>query len=252
MGKLDGRVALVTGAAIGLGEVTARLFAAEGAKVVVSDWDVERGPTIAEAISSDGGTATFIKADVSKADEVEAVVKATVDAYGGLHVLFNNAGIVGDTASTVDCTEENWDAVVDISLKGTFLGMKYGIPAMLESGGGSIINNASTSGLVGFPELPAYSAAKAGIVILTKTTALEVAKQGIRVNVICAGTIMTPMVQQFMDSKEGLKEFLESKVPMGRFGTSDEFAQFALFLASDDSAWCTGASHVMDGGILAI
>ncbi|MCH8813578.1 MAG: SDR family oxidoreductase [Chloroflexi bacterium] len=252
MGKLDGKVALVTGAAIGLGEATARLFAAEGAKVVVSDWDVERGPTVADDISSGGGTATFVKADVSKTEDVRAMVQATVDTYGGLHVLFNNAGIVGDTASTTECTEENWDAVVDINLKGTFLGMKYGIPAMLKSGGGSIINNASTSGLVGFPELPAYSAAKGGIVILTKTAALEFAKQGIRVNVICAGTIMTPMVQQFMDSKEGMQQFLESKVPMGRFGTAEEFAQFALFLASDDSAWCTGAEHIMDGGILSI
>ena len=252
MGKLDGKVALVTGATSGIGEVTARLFAAEGATVVVSGRNVERGSTIADDIARQGGTAMFVKADVCTTEDVQAMVRATVDTYGGLHVLFNNAGISGDTAPTTECTEENWDAVVDTSLKGTFLGMKYGIPAMLKTGGGSIINNSSNSGVVGFPGLPAYSAAKGGIVILTKTTALECAKQGIRVNVICAGTVVTPMVRQFMASNEGMQQYLESRTPMGRLGTPEEFAQLALFLASDDSAWCTGASHILDGGMLAV
>ncbi len=252
MGKLDGKVALVTGAATGIGEVTSRLFAAEGASVVISARNEEKGSAVAEDICRSGGTATFVKADVRYAEEVKAMVRATVDAYGGLHVLFNNAGVGGETAPTTECTEENWDLVVDTSLKGTFLGMKYGIPAMLKSGGGAIINNSSDSGLVGFPGLPAYSAAKGAIIVLTMTTALEVARQGIRVNSICAGTVLTPMVQNFMESNEGMKEYLEARTPMGRLGTPDEFARFALFLASDDSAWCTGAPYVLDGGMVAV
>ncbi len=251
MGKLDGRVAIVTGAASGIGRATALLFAEEAAKVVVADWDEEKGRRVADEIARAGGASTFVQVDVSRPEDVQAMVRTAAETYGRLDVLFNNAGIDGEQAPTADCTLENWDRVIGVNLKGVFLGMKYGIPAMLKSGGGAIINNASVAGLVGFPNVPAYCASKGGIIQLTKTAALEYARQGVRVNVICPGVIWTPMVERVVAPSEEIRQTLEALEPIGRFGQPEEVARLALFLASADSSFCTGAPFVADGGFLA-
>lgn len=252
MGKLDGKVAIVTGAASGIGRASAILFAAEGARVVVADVD-QSGRDVAAEISGSGGQAVYVKADVSRPDEVEALVRSAVDSFGGLDVMFNNAGIEGEQRRTADCSVENWDRVISVNLKGIFLGMKYGIPALLKNGGGSIVNTASTAGITGYPNLPAYAASKGGVIQLTKTAALEYARKGIRVNCICPGGIFTPLVQRFTEGlpKEQIQKMVEAVHPVGRFGTPEEVAKLALYLASDDSSFCTGASFIVDGGMTA-
>lgn len=251
MGKLDGKVAIVTGAASGIGRATALLFAAEGAKVTVADWDEAQGNQVVEEILERGGHAIFSKVDVSSPDDVKRMVDTTVQTSGHLDVIFNNAGVEGEVAPTADCTLENFDRVIGINLKGVFLGMKYAIPEMLKNGGGVIINNASVAGIVGFQGIPAYCASKGGVIQLTKTAALEYAKQGIRANVICPGVISTPMVDRFIQTSAGIKEALEAQEPIGRFGRPEEVASLALFLACDDSTFCTGAPFVVDGGFIA-
>jgi NAD(P)-dependent dehydrogenase (short-subunit alcohol dehydrogenase family) len=249
--KLDGRVAIVTGAASGIGRATALLFASEGAKLVAADWDETKGRRVAEEILERGGDAIFVRADVSSPDDVKRMVDKAVEVYGQLDVIFNNAGVEGEQAPTADCTLENWDRVIGINLKGVFLGMKYAIPEMLKNGGGAIINNASVAGIVGFQGLPAYCASKGGVIQLTKTAALEYAKQGIRVNAICPGVIATPMVERFISGNEEAQKTFEALEPVGRFGRPEEVAQLALFLASGDSSFCTGAPFIVDGGLVA-
>ncbi len=251
MGKLDGKVAVVTGGASGIGRATALLFAEEGAKVIVADWDEAKGAQVAREVQGCGGEAKFVKVDVSRAEDVLMMVNTAVEIYGRLDVLFNNAGVEGEQAPTADCTLENFDRVIGINLRGVFLGMKYGIPAMLRVGGGSIINTASVAGLVGFASIPAYSASKGGVIQLTRTAALEYAKQNIRVNVICPGVIWTPMVERFVAPAEEIRKTLEEMEPVGRFGMPEEVARLALFLACDDSSFCTGAPFIVDGGFVA-
>ena len=251
MGRLDGKVAIVTGGASGIGRATVLLFAREGAKVLVADWDEERGAEVVEEAAKEGGEARFVKVDVSNGEDVRAMVSAAVESFGRLDVLFNNAGVEGEQAPTADCTLENFDRVIAINLRGVFLGMKYGIPEMLKTGGGSIINTASVAGLVGFMNIPAYCASKGGVIQLTKTAALEYAKQNVRVNVICPGVIWTPMVERFAGPREQAEQARGALEPVGRFGTAEEVAQMALFLASDDSTFCTGAPFVVDGGFVA-
>jgi NAD(P)-dependent dehydrogenase (short-subunit alcohol dehydrogenase family) len=244
-------VAIVTGGASGIGRATALLFAQEGAKMVLADWDESKGAEAVEEIRKQGGDCTFVKVDVASPDDVQRMVATAVETYGRLDVLFNNAGVEGEQAPTADCTLENWDRVIYINLKGVFLGMKYAIPKMLESGGGVIVNNASVAGLVGFQGIPAYCASKGGVIQLTKTAALEYARQNIRVNVICPGVIWTPMVERFVAGNPEMRAALEALEPIGRFGKPEEVARLVLYLASDDSSFCTGAPFIVDGGFVA-
>ena len=247
MGRLEDKVAVITGAGSGIGRAAALLFAREGAKVVVADVTGAEEETAAAI----GDAATPVRADVSSAADVRAMIETARARYGRLDVLFNNAGIEGAPGFTADCTEEDFDRVIAVNLKGVFLGMKYAIPVMLEHGGGSIINNASIAGLVGFPGAPAYCASKGGVVLLTKATALEYATQNIRVNAICPGVIETPMIERYVSTGEEARRMLVQIEPVGRLGQPEEVAALALFLASDEASFITGAALPVDGGVVA-
>jgi len=242
VGRLDGKVALVTGAASGIGRVAAELFAAEGARVMVAD--------VVDADLGDGDGIAFVRADVSKAADAERMVRATVDAFGGLHVLYNNAGVLPpDDGGTLDTPEDTWDRVMAVNLKGVWLSCRHGIPAMLDSGGGSIINVASLVALMGSAVAQiAYTASKGGVLSMTREMAVEYARRGIRVNALCPGPIQTPLMAELLaDEAKRARRLVH--VPIGRFGEADEVARAALFLASDESSLMTGASLVVDGGI---
>src|SRR5712692_4270827 len=221
-GRVDGKVALITGAGSGVGRATALAFAREGAKVVVADIVVAGGEETVQMIKAAGGEAIFVKTDVTKTAEVEALVKKTVETYGRADCAFNNAGIEGEMAPTADCTEENWDRVVNIDLKGVWLCMKYEILQMLKQGGGAIVNTASVAGLVGFERLPAYNASKHGVIGLTRTAALEYAAKNIRVNCVCPGVIRTPMVERVIDSGGISEQDVIAGEPVGRLGKPEE------------------------------
>ena len=250
--RLTGKVALITGAASGIGRTAAKLFAEEGAAVLISDVAEEQGLEAAAEIESDGGRAAFFRADVSRAEDVEALMRHVVDTFGGLHVLYNNAGIMHPRdGGTTETTEEIWDLVMTINLKGVWLCCKYGIPAMLKSGGGSIINVASFVALLGAatPQV-AYTATKGGVLSMTREIAVEYARQGIRVNALCPGPIETPLMAELLaDPARRARRLVH--IPMGRFGKAEEVARAALFLASDESSLMTGASLVVDAGITA-
>lgn len=251
MGELDGKVAIVTGAASGIGRAAVELFANEGAAVIAADTNIEGGQRLADELARKGGGCAFVRADVSKESDVAAMTDLALSQYGRLDVLFNNAGIEGDQAPTADATLDNWEKVISINLKGVFLGLKYGIRAMLRNGGGSIINNASVAGLVGFAGIPAYCASKGGVVQLTRTAALEYATEGIRVNCLCPGVIDTPMVERFTHDNPEMLQQMESLEPVGRLGRPREVAELALFLASDRSSFITGTAIPVDGGFVA-
>ena len=249
--SFDGKVALVTGAASGIGRAAAEAFARAGARTVVSDVDEAGGNETVELIQAAGGTATFVRCDVSSAADVENMVRHARSAYGRLDCAFNNAGIEGDLANTVDCTEENWERTLDINLKGVWLCMKYEIPVMLEHGGGSIVNCASVAGLVGFRNLPAYCASKGGVVELTRATALEYSDAGIRVNAICPGVIRTPMVERVVAGNPEVEAQYTALEPIGRMGEPDEIADAAVWLCSDQSSFIIGHPLAADGGLVA-
>lgn len=250
-GQMTGRVAIVTGAASGIGRATALAFAARGASVVVSDVMVDGGEETVKRIRDQGGTATFVRADVANSADMKALVDRTVGEYGRLDYAFNNAGIEGENGSTVECSEENFDRVIAINLKGVWLGMKYQIPAMLASGGGAIVNCSSVAGLVGFPNLPAYVASKHGVVGLTKAAALDYATSGIRVNAVCPGVIATPMVERVTAGSAEAEAAYAAFQPLGRMGTSEEVAESVVWLCSDAGAFVTGHAMAVDGGLVA-
>jgi NAD(P)-dependent dehydrogenase (short-subunit alcohol dehydrogenase family) len=245
----DGKVALVTGAGSGIGRSTAKLLAEGGASVVVSDIDEDGGAATVEAIQGAGGAAVFVRANIAEPAECEALVKAAVDEYGRLDVAVNNAGIAGQSAATGEYDVEDWRRVIEINLSGQFYCMRYEIPAMLENGGGSIVNVASILGAVGFPQAPAYVAAKHGLVGLTKTAAVEYGESGIRVNAIGPGFISTPLISELEEDQE-TNQMLISLHPMGRLGRPEEVAELAVFLASDRASFVTGSYHPADGGYL--
>lgn len=250
MKLLKDKVAIITGAASGIGEATARLFAAEGAKVVVSDLSEEKGKKVVEEIKKSGGEALFVKSDASKAEDHEKLVKETVKKYGALHIAVNNAGIGGASAPTGDYPIDSWKQVIDINLTGVFYGMKYQLPEMVKAGSGSVINVASILGQVGFENSAAYVASKHGVVGLTKASALEYSKQKVRVNAIGPGFVYSGLVNEETMGKEALT-FLEQKHAVGRLGEAQEVAELILFLASDKASFISGAYYPVDGGYLA-
>ena len=248
--RLEGKVALITGGGGGIGRQTALAFAAEGARIVVTDVNSEAGAETVSLVEEAGGEAIYQDADVSKAADCEAMVQAAEDKFGQLDVLFNNAGIMhpedGDAMAT---EEEIWDLTMNVNLKGVFFGCKYGIPAILRAGGGSVINTASFVAVLGAatPQL-AYTASKGGVLAMTRELAVVHARENIRVNALCPGPLRTKLLMDFLDTDEKRDRRLVH-IPMGRFGEAREMAQAALFLASAESSYMNGAEFVVDGGI---
>jgi len=250
--RLAGKVALITGAGSGMGRAAAELFAGEGARVVVTDVVDDAGNATVAAVRAAGGDATYVRADVSKAADCEAMVRCATDTYGGLHVLYNNAGIFpADDGGVLDTPESTWEKVMEINLKGVWLGCRAGIPAMIASGGGSIVNVASFVAIVGAATAQiAYTASKGGVLSMTREIAVEYARRGIRANALCPGPIQTPLLEELLsDPARRARRMVH--IPMGRLGHAEELAKAALFLASDDASFMTGASLVVDGGITA-
>ena len=249
MNRVKGKVAIITGAASGLGRASALLLAREGAKVVVAaDKNVKGGQETVKLIEKAGGEAIFVKTDVSKAAEVEALVDKTIKAYGRLDCAFNNAGIPGSWQRLADCTEEGWDRTIGINLKGIWLCMKHEILWMLKHGGGVIVNTASVGGVKAIPTNADYSASKFGVVGLTQSAALAYAKDGIRINVVCPGLIDTPMTQRTTaQATKGTPP--EKLIPLRRMGTSEEIAEAVVWLCSDAASYVTGLAMTVDGGL---
>ena len=249
--RLQDKIAVIAGAATGIGRASALLFAREGATVVVGDINDEAGEETVTLIRQAGGAATYVHSDVGSPGDVERLVQTVVDDYGRLDVIFNNVGIdiVGKVHET---SEETWERCININLSGVFRGMKYAIPPMLRGGGGSIISTASIQGLVAFDGYAAYAAAKGAIVQLTRQVAFDYARHNIRVNCICPGTVLTPMVINQIDPanlQAGI-EVIGQGIPLGRIGQPEDIAAAALYLASDDSRWVTGHALVVDGGMI--
>jgi NAD(P)-dependent dehydrogenase (short-subunit alcohol dehydrogenase family) len=252
MGRLEGKVALISGGASGMGMIAAHLFASEGAKVVLTDVSDDAGEQVAEKIRADGGAATYVHADVSSETDAKAMVDTAVGTYGGLTILYNNAGVMlGDDGSVHSTDESIWDATLAINVKGVAHGCKYGIPAIIESGGGSVINVASFVAWMGAAtSQTAYTASKGAVLAMTREMAVEYARKGVRCNALCPGPIDTPLLAELLsDPDRRQRRFVH--IPMGRLGQAEELAKAALFLASDDSSYMTGAPLVVDGGITA-
>ncbi|WP_298864081.1 glucose 1-dehydrogenase [uncultured Sulfitobacter sp.] len=255
MGLVDGLTVVITGAGAGIGRATALCFAAEGAQVVVSDINSNHGAETVTMIEKVGGTAVLVPADVSKPDDVAALFDQAVATYGKIDCAVNNAGIEGKIAPFADQTDDNFDAIISVNLKGTFLCMKAEIAAMLKSGGGTIVNLSSVAGLIGFAGLSPYVASKHGVAGLTKNAALEYGKSGIRVNAVCPGGIDTRMLDSLADQATGgaqsSAEMMDPLHPIGRIGTPQEVAELIVWLCSARASFVTGAVIPVDGGFVA-
>lgn len=250
--RLQDKVALITGAGSGIGREAALLWASEGAAIMVADVNDAAGQAVVEEITGAGGRAAYVRADVSKAADAEGMVRAAEEQFGKLSVLFNNAGIMHSDDDNAITTEESvWDLTMNINLKGVFLGCKYGIPALRRAGGGSIINVASFVALLGAatPQI-AYTASKGGVLAMTRELAVIHARENIRVNALCPGPLRTELLMKFLNTEEKKQRRLVH-IPIGRFGEAREIASAALFLASDESSYVTGATFTVDGGITA-
>ena len=249
--RLANKVAIITGAGGGMGQVASQLFAAEGAKVVVAEFSEAAGAETVRAVKAAGGEATFVQADVSDEASAKAMVDHALATYGRVDVLYNNAGIMPETdRSVVDTDVATWDQVMAVNVRGVFLGCKYAIPAMVEGGGGSIINIASFVALLGcsVPQ-DAYTASKGALLSLTRSLAVQFGPKGIRTNAICPGPVETPLLMDWLIKDEEAKRIRLARNPTGRFGKPEEILNMALYLASDESRWTNGASLVVDGGI---
>ena len=242
------KVALVTGAANGIGRATARALAAQGTAVLVTDVDDEAGEAVAAGITASGGTASFLHTDVADSAQVKAMVQTAVDRYGRLDVALNNAGIVGAGSDVVAMDEEVWNRGIGVMLTGVFLCMKYEIPAMLETGGGAIVNTSSGAGIIGFPTMANYVAAKHGVIGLTKTAALEFATRGVRINAVCPGTAHTKMVDEWIGGDPAQEAQVAALHPIGRIAQPEEIAAAALWLCSPAASFVVGHALVVDGG----
>jgi len=251
MGRLDGKVAIITGGGSGMGEATSILFAKEGAKVIVADWVAEGGERVVKKIKDNGGEATFVKVDVSKAVDAQKMVKTAVDTYGKLNILFNNAGIQGPMGiDLADYPVEEGEKIIAVNFEGVWFGMKYAIPEMLKAGGGSIISTASLCAFIGYKGISIYCATKGAIVALSRTVANEYARRGIRCNTINPSSSSTPLHADLLKPEVGRKVFqnVAEQIPMGRTCEPDDVAYAALFLASDESQYITGTDLMVDGG----
>ncbi|MEA2880520.1 MAG: hypothetical protein QOF14_5716 [Hyphomicrobiales bacterium] len=248
-----GKVALVTGGGNGIGRATSAAFARHGAKVVVVDRDAAGAQATAGIIRQNGGEATAVTADVTKADDVKAYVRTAVETFGRIDCFFNNAGIEGKVAATAEHDEAAFDAVIGVNLKGVFLGLRHVLPQMIRQGSGAVVNTASVAGLVGTPGMPAYVASKHAVIGLTKVAAGEVARQGIRVNAVCPGPVDTRMIHALEEqlapgNAASVAERYQAAIPSGRYTTVEEIASMVLFLCSDLASNTTGGQFVVDGG----
>lgn len=250
MSLFDGKVAVVTGGGSGIGQAACYLYAREGAKVVVSDVSESSGNGTYRAIQEKNGEAIFVRADVANPGDCQALVEKTLEKYGRLDIAFNNAGIGGEANLTADYSVSDWRKVIDINLSGVFYCMKYEIPAMLKSGGGAIVNMASILGEVGFAQSPAYVAAKHGVVGLTKTAAIEYAREGLRINCVGPAFIRTPLISG-LEQNEQTRDYLISLHPIGRLGEPEEVAELVSWLSSEKASFVTGSYYEIGGGYLA-
>jgi NAD(P)-dependent dehydrogenase (short-subunit alcohol dehydrogenase family) len=249
--QLEGKVALVTGGGSGIGRATALAFSECGAKVAIADNSPEAGSETEQLIQQSGGEALFVMTDVVAASQVKDLIDRIVATFGRLDCAHNNAGIVGKVANVADSSEENWDRVMSINLKGVWLCMKYEIQQMLRQGSGAIVNTASADALVGDPGVSAYCASKGGVVQLTRTAALEYAQSGIRINAVCPGTVRTPMIEHLFETYPGMEEPFRNAHPIGRFAEPEEIAHAVVWLCSDAASFMTGHPLVIDGGLVA-
>ena len=251
MNEFEGKVALVTGGTSGIGTATAEAFAKEGAKVVVTGRREDKGNEVIEKIKADGGEAIFVKTDIQKADEVKNMVAKTIEAFGRLDYAVNNAGVEQYFKPLAEQTEETYNLVMDTNVKGVWLSMKEEIPAMLETGGGAIVNTSSIAGVVGMANGPVYVASKHAVIGLTKSIALEFATQNVRVNAVLPAAIETPMIERFTQGEEAAYKYFESLHPIGRVGKPEEVADACIWLCSEKSSFVTGSSIRVDGGFTA-
>lgn len=245
--RLVNKTAIITGGASGIGRAAALRFAREGAQVVIGDINVDGGRATAELIEQHGGRAIFTELNVSDSKQVKELISVTVETFGKLDILFNNAGIGNPNVKSVDLDEEDWDQIIDINLKGVFLGIKNAVPEMKKAGGGAIINTSSLLGIKGQKYLAAYNASKAGVILLTKNAALEYGKDHIRVNAIAPGVIDTQIIEGWKND-ERIWPIISRANALGRIGTPEEVANAVLFLASDEASFITGATLSVDGG----